>query len=68
MAARPPAGELLPREMVPTGKTGGGTRLKVLQWNALADGMSGNCESKGGFTRLPAEWLDWKPRHAMHLQ
>ena len=63
------AGELLPRRMVPSGKTlPGGTRLKVLQWNVLADGMSGNCESKGGFTRLPAEALEWKARHAMHLQ
>jgi len=37
-------GELLPRELEPTGKTLlGGTRMKVLQWNVLADGMSGNC-------------------------
>ena len=38
-------GELLKRELEPTGKTLlGGTRMKVLQWNVLADGLSGNCE------------------------
>ena len=59
-------GELLPRELEPTGKTLlGGTRMKVLQWNVLADGLSGNCEGSGGFTRLPAEFLEFKARHAM---
>ena len=59
-------GQLLPRELEPTGKPLlGGTRMKVLQWNVLADGLSGNCEGSGGFTRLPAEFLEFKARHAM---
>lgn len=56
-------GTLLPRELVRTGAGGaGGARLSVLQFNVLADGLSGSCEGKGGFTLIPPDWLDWEQR------
>ena len=57
----------LPRELVPStgGQSSGadnGVRLKILQWNVLADGLSGNTSIKGGFTLCPTLWLDWAVR------
>jgi mRNA deadenylase 3'-5' endonuclease subunit Ccr4 len=43
-------------------------RLRVLQYNILADGLSGMREDKGGFSRAKREHLDWKRRKGMILQ
>lgn len=40
----------------------GGTKLKVLQWNVLCDGLSGSHPEKGGFVRAPEDSLDWEKR------
>lgn len=34
----------------------------------LADGLSGNCEGKGGFTLIPPDWLDWEQRWPLLLK
>ena len=61
---------LIARERILTGNRGE-TRdwtLQLLQWNVLADGLSGNCEGKGGFTKCPASWLDWERRRHQILK
>ena len=62
-------GALLNRKLFDTGAgtRPGGPRLSVLQFNVLADGLSGNCEGKGGFTLIPPDWLDWEQRLPMLL-
>ena len=63
-----PPGTLLARELVRTEAEGGDSlRLSLLQFNVLADGLSGNCEGKGGFTLIPPDWLDWEQRWPMLL-
>ena len=39
-----------------------GKRLRVVQFNTLADGLSGMHQDKGGFTDTPAGSLEWKYR------
>ena len=64
-----PPGTLLSRELVRTGtEVPGSRRLSLLQFNVLADGLSGNCEGKGGFTLIPPDWLDWERRWPMLLK
>ena len=52
---------LLPRRMQPVDPgaavSGADELLKVMQFNVLADGLSANCEGKGGFTLIPHEGL-----------
>ena len=47
--------------------------IKVVQWNILADGLSGNCEDLGGFTHssFSSEIIKWeyrKPLIIKHLK
>lgn len=42
----------------------GGTKLKVLQWNILCDGLSGSHPENGGFVNAPAESLVWDKRRS----
>jgi len=51
-------------DKVPTGKHGAprNSTLEIMQWNVLADGLSGNCKGQGGFTRCPPSWLAWERR------
>ena len=46
----------------PNGGGGGGARLRVVQFNTLADGLSGRHPSNGGFTESPPASLDWAYR------
>jgi nocturnin len=69
----PPAGTLFRRQLVPLLKqqqevVPGGTPVSVLQWNVLADGLSGNAQGQGGFTLCPAEWLGWGRRRELLVQ
>jgi hypothetical protein len=41
----------------------GSRTLRVLQWNLLADGLSGRHPDKGGFSS-PAACLEWECRRA----
>eukprot|EP01043_Picozoa_sp_COSAG02_P025268 COSAG02_NODE_1413_length_12752_cov_4.305777_4_plen_322_part_00 len=65
--ARHPNGRLS-RCFLGAGAAAGGRRLSLLQFNVLADGLSGNCEGKGGFTLIPSAWLDWEQRWPLLLK
>jgi hypothetical protein len=43
-------------------------RLRILQYNILADGLSGLREDMGGFSRAKREHLDWKRRKGLILK
>ncbi len=63
---------LVPRELVPQSSpkssTDGKTSFSVCQMNVLADGLSGNNAKRGGFSLIPAMYLDWEQRSQMLLK
>mmetsp|Transcript_105992 Transcript_105992/g.187745 ORF Transcript_105992/g.187745 Transcript_105992/m.187745 type:complete len:385 (+) Transcript_105992:80-1234(+) len=64
----PDAPELYAREWTEAAPSSGaaaaGVPLRVVQFNILADGLSGKDENKGGFTESPPASLDWDYRSA----
>eukprot|EP01139_Manchomonas_bermudensis_P024801 Amastigsp_a843565_216.p1 type:complete len:400 gc:universal Amastigsp_a843565_216:1232-33(-) len=57
--------QLYTRSLVPLSETlapARGLCLRVMQFNVLADGLSGSDPTKGGFTSVPPACLDWELR------
>ncbi|CAM9492253.1 unnamed protein product [Choristocarpus tenellus] len=54
---------LVERKWLPVENSGAkGKNLTLLQWNVLADGLSGRHPTKGDFIMSPTDSLDWKSR------
>jgi mRNA deadenylase 3'-5' endonuclease subunit Ccr4 len=58
----------VPTKCSPTRSHNELTRLRVLQYNILADGLSGLREDMGGFSRAKREDLEWGRRKGLILQ
>lgn len=43
-------------------------KVRVVQYNVLADGLSGKDAKKGGFTKVPPEVLEWGTRRGRLLE